>query len=273
MTIPNSVTHIGISAFEGCTGLTSVTIPNFVTHIDNYAFRGCTGLTSVTIPNSVTYICNSAFEGCTRLWINVDNQNQWYSSLNGALYNKDESVLIAWPSAEGAISIPSSVAAIGCEAFYGCRGLTSVTIGGFVTTIGDGAFKKCTGLTDVYCQATIPPGAGDSVFEDEVLMESKLYVPAGCRAAYKAVDPWRNFWNIEEMDFSGINEIGTDNNPSQITIQNGSLMIGGNVGNEAVTVSDMQGRVVYNGHEREISGLAKGLYIVKIGNLTTKIVI
>ena len=41
VTIPNSVTSIGNSAFRGCSGLTSVTIPNSVTSIGEYAFRDC----------------------------------------------------------------------------------------------------------------------------------------------------------------------------------------------------------------------------------------
>ena len=65
--IPNSVTEIGDNAFEGCTGLTSVTIPNSVTEIGSWAFSGCTGLTSVTIPDSVTSIGNEAFSQCTSL--------------------------------------------------------------------------------------------------------------------------------------------------------------------------------------------------------------
>ncbi len=66
-TIPNSVTSIGNSAFDGCTGLTSVTIPDSVTSIGDYAFPGCTGLTSITIPNSVTSIGECAFSECTGL--------------------------------------------------------------------------------------------------------------------------------------------------------------------------------------------------------------
>ena len=64
--IPNSVTSI-VAAFEGCTGLTSVTIPESVTSIGSNAFFDCSGLTSFTIPNSVTSIGNNAFYGCSGL--------------------------------------------------------------------------------------------------------------------------------------------------------------------------------------------------------------
>ena len=57
------MTSIGVSAFYGCSGLTSVTIPNSVTSIGSSAFYGCSGLTSVTIPESVTSIEHRAFYG------------------------------------------------------------------------------------------------------------------------------------------------------------------------------------------------------------------
>lgn len=65
--IPDSVTSIESSAFEGCTGLTSIEIPNSVTSIEDFAFSGCTGLTSIQIPNSVTSIEWGTFDGCTGL--------------------------------------------------------------------------------------------------------------------------------------------------------------------------------------------------------------
>ncbi len=65
--IPNSVTSIGNSAFQNCSGLTSITIPNSVTSIGNSAFQNCSGLTSVTIGNSVTSIGERAFSFCSGL--------------------------------------------------------------------------------------------------------------------------------------------------------------------------------------------------------------
>ena len=65
--IPNSVTSIGISAFSGCIGMTSIEIPNSVTSIGYGAFTDCCNLASVVISNSVTSIGDFAFYGCSGL--------------------------------------------------------------------------------------------------------------------------------------------------------------------------------------------------------------
>ena len=86
VTIPNSITSIGWSAFYNCRNLTSVTIPNSVTSIVWSAFYNCRNLTSVTIPNSIESIGDNAFNGCSKL---------------------------------KKIEIPDSVTYIGSKAFYG----------------------------------------------------------------------------------------------------------------------------------------------------------
>ena len=67
MTIPDSVTYIGGSAFSDCDSLTSVTIPDSVISIGYSAFSNCDSLTNVTIPDSVISIGSGAFSGCRSL--------------------------------------------------------------------------------------------------------------------------------------------------------------------------------------------------------------
>ena len=159
-------TSIGDSAFYSCTSLTSITIGNSVTTIGDYIFKNCDNLTSITIPSSVTSIGGSAFYYCSSFTeINVDEHNPNYSSVDGVLFNKDQTTLICYPTgkAETTYTIPSSVTSIGDSAFYKCSNLTSIEIPDSVTSIGQLAFYYCTSLTDI----TIPdgvPSIGRSAF-------------------------------------------------------------------------------------------------------------
>jgi len=119
-------------------------------------FKYLKGLTSITISSSVTSIETSDFSGCTDLTaINVDAANAAYSSQDGVVYNKNKTVLIAYPAGKtGAFTIPGTVTGIGQSAFQSCANLSGVTIPGSVTSIGSYAFSGCTSLTSV----TIPSG-------------------------------------------------------------------------------------------------------------------
>lgn len=85
VTIPSSVTNIGRMAFYGCAKLTNITIPSSVTSIGDTAFAS-TGLISVTIPASVTSIGANAFDISTLTEIMVDALNTVCSSVDGVLF-------------------------------------------------------------------------------------------------------------------------------------------------------------------------------------------
>ncbi len=171
ITIPDSVTTIGIGVVVGCTslesvygkfassdnrcliidgyltifapaGLTSYTIPDTVTTIGELAFYNCTSLTSITIPDSVTTIGEGAFYNCTSLTsVTIGNS---VTTIGDFAFEECESLT--------SVIIGDGVTSIGRYAFVYCESLTSVTIGDSVTTIGDSAFAYCISLTSI----TIP---------------------------------------------------------------------------------------------------------------------
>ena len=140
--LPETVTELGDGAFSYCTKLTSVNIPEGITEIGMFTFNKCKALTSLHIPASVKKMYSDVFYGCESLkTLTVDEENQYFKSVDDVIYNKDMTTLILYaPKKEDAsFSVPATVKTIDDYAFQS-SGLKAVTLPDGLEEIGYGAF-------------------------------------------------------------------------------------------------------------------------------------
>ena len=142
VTIPESVQRIRAFAFNHC-NLTQVVLSEGVRAIEQGAFQ-CTKLTSVTIPKGVMRIGNRVFGCCESLTrIECDPQNPKFQSIDGVLFSKDGKTLVAFPGGfSGEYVLPEGVTTIYGRAFYGCKGLTGITLPEGLKTIEWSSFER-----------------------------------------------------------------------------------------------------------------------------------
>lgn len=153
--LPSTISSIGYRAFYGCRNLSSINVPNSVTSIGVEAFNYCTGLQKIFIPASVSEIGDGVFWHDWALKsISVDIANRDYVDVNGVLFSKNLSRLIAYPAGkiEQSYTIPSNTTTIGTGAFAFCKDLTTVIMPKDMIEIRRYAFQECTRLTSI----TIP---------------------------------------------------------------------------------------------------------------------
>jgi ribulose 1,5-bisphosphate synthetase/thiazole synthase len=192
VTIPTSVISIGKLAFCGCANITDIIIHENVTYISESAFRCCTNLENIDIPGSIMHIGYWAFAGCTNLKnITVDTSNPNFTSKSGILYNKTKTKLIAFPAANGVITILESVTSIGEGAFAYCKNLINITIPEGITCIGEGSFHCCTGLKSITIpKSVVSLGKGAFTFWTD---EQTINIPGHANKA-EADAVWGIFW-------------------------------------------------------------------------------
>jgi hypothetical protein len=187
----------------------------------------------VYIPASVNYILDS-FDAKTSF--TVDSSNVHYSSNDGVLYDKTQSVLVRVPSTNaGVFSVLPTVTEISGYAFGGCNLLTAIELHEGLTRIGSQAFAECYQLATINIPATVnmigdyafawcqklesitampihPVDIRDrwGVFEGVDKSTCVLYVPIGSKVAYENVDQWRDFEHIVVANQSPVADAGAD---------------------------------------------------------------
>lgn len=151
--------HISLTAYIG--DEEAVEIPEnidgkAVTQISTNTFYNISdNVKSVKIPKTVTVIEANSFTGNKLESIELDTGNPSYTIENGALMDKDKTVLLAFPGKSDIeeFTVPDTVSSIPSGVFSGCTGLKKVNIPSSVKNIETFAFMNC-GIT----QAELPEG-------------------------------------------------------------------------------------------------------------------
>ena len=146
ITIPDTVKEIGASAFNSCTKLEEIVLNEYseaLTTIGVSAFNGCSALKSLTLPASVQTIGADAFKGCTSLNLDLNPDCSDYVYKSGILTDADlTSILyIDISKTYGDFVVPESLTSITDSAFEGTH-FDKVTLPENLTSIGKYAFRN-----------------------------------------------------------------------------------------------------------------------------------
>lgn len=178
--LPPHTVKVDTRAFADCTSLRSVQLPDGLSKIGMYAFKGCSSLAEVRIPAATTDVSSDAFRECTSLTgIAVAAENRFYKAVDGVLFNKSKSVLVAYPPAHPRTSyaVPDSVTAVSSWAFCQADRLERIDLPDSIMEIGQGAFFSAEGLTEVVLPTSV-------TYIDDIAFR-------GCRNLRRVVVPER----------------------------------------------------------------------------------
>ena len=228
---------------------TNVKIPDSVIRIGDYAFQGCTLLTSIELPENIKEIGIGAFSTCTSLKSIIIPEGIEYIT---------DYVFDGCKSLEE-IVLPKSLTRIYNYSFSGCTSLTSVILPESIISLRERAFSNCTSLKSVTC---LSDNYVFIIFGTFLSIDKKaiLYVKEDLVEIYKESE-WITYFKeilpipMDDKGGSGIESIAV-NQDAPFDIYNLSGML-----------------VRMNAVKMDISGLNPGVYILKQGDASQRIMI
>ena len=144
---------IGFNAFEGCTSLTEMVIPDSIKALDIgiEAFKGCSKLQKLTLPES-TYVSPSAFIDCKSM---ADKEgfviyNCFYDDFfESIISNSAVGILFGYYGKETEVIIPNEVNFISDYAFCDCKKIKEIHLPKNLQYVGIDAYRGCTDLKKI----------------------------------------------------------------------------------------------------------------------------
>lgn len=194
VTLPASVSNIVLSGFGALNFGTTSDTSELTRMSGAFAFQ----LESIVVPAS----------------------NQYYSSEDGILYNKDKTELLKCPVSHSRevrfplslkkiadnamrecgnlveVEFPEGVEDVGEYALFGCKSLKKITFPSTLKTLGDNVYAHCFDLSKVVCRNRVP--AKLEMTRRTNMANCRLEVPVGAASDYSQTSPWADFEKIEE---------------------------------------------------------------------------
>lgn len=223
ITLPQTLTSIGDSCFVRCFALANCVLPQTVVSIGKAAFWECNAIQNFSIPNNLSSIGDAAFR-YFNAYFYVPNENQYFSSSQGVLFNKEKTLLIKGfdYSSIDRYDIPNSVLKIGNYAFENFHFINTFKIPLSVTEIGEFAFWEVFYLKIIYESALPINLTGNYTFKPSSSSYMTLHVPIGSSDAFNTVPQWNNFMIFEGWIFDLYNRrITMSDNPINHALSKG----------------------------------------------------
>ncbi|MDD6203898.1 MAG: leucine-rich repeat domain-containing protein [Firmicutes bacterium] len=155
--IPKTVVSIGIEAFCECKNLETVKFGANTVGILERAFYNCTSLKEVYLPKTLRLLERDAFSGCTSLETlfvpaSLTTQNLYPRERQPVVFNNTSSLKN--------IILEEGTSMLDIGTFYGCTGLTQISLPASLKTIAAGAFAYCKNLTEITFEGDAPKITG-----------------------------------------------------------------------------------------------------------------
>ena len=284
--INEGVKHITQNIFSYSMGLVSVKLPASLTEIPNSAFMGCIGLTTINLPANIKYIDDIAFYACTKLAVLSFPENMervgdraldntaWYNAqpdgnvYAGNWYYKYKGTMP--PNTE--ITIANETVGLADLLFLNVTNLKTVKIPASVKYIGSSAFQGCTALTSIYAFPATPVDLTTKtyVFLNVNVTSCALYVPTASVNLYQTANQWKDFTNIVGIN-TGVYGLATDD--FNLRTRHLTIIVE-NISEHNIDIYNAAGKLIYSGKGlTEIGVGAPGVYMVRVGNLSKKIIV
>ena len=250
--LPANLERVGYAAFRGCMALKSIDIPASVTEIDDNAFEDCRSITAINFGGTEGTQAQAGRAAAPAAQSELRRIGNW------AFYNCHQLQHLV---------IPEGVTEIGDAAFYGCTYLEDLELPSTVTRIGDNCFALCSKLKQIRVRAAVPPEIEAKTFFD-VNREIPVYVPEDYLDDYREDPYWREF-NLVGEEQGGT--VGTDR--AEISelyrMEDGRIVLTEEM---PVSVYTVTGTLIYSGTATEVPLPAPGVYLLRIGEETVKVV-